>query len=210
MTNKARIAMKRAMADNDADDLDIGRLVYESSSDDSHIGRHGGSKPGRRKTVERNHPEGAARIKADYFGENPVFNSKMFRRRFRMSRPLFCRILNALEARFKYFQQHPDATGTKGLTGLQKAIAAIRILAYGVAADATDEYVRIGESLGDNQVLLQLGESTASEALLQFCSGVIELFGDEYLRSPNKEDMARLFKCNDRRGFPGIVIFIIT
>jgi hypothetical protein len=33
-----------------------------------------------------------------------------------------------------------------GLSSLQKMTAALRILAYGVAIDSTDEYVRIGKS----------------------------------------------------------------
>ena len=39
-----------------------------------------------------------------------------------------------------------DATGKVGLSALQKCVAFMRILAYGVPADAVDEYVRIGES----------------------------------------------------------------
>ncbi|QHO39298.1 ATP-dependent zinc metalloprotease FTSH 12 [Arachis hypogaea] len=47
-----------------------------------------------------------------------------------------------------YFADEPrvDATGRRGLSPLQKCTAAIRMLAYGVAADAVDDYVRIGES----------------------------------------------------------------
>lgn len=37
-----------------------------------------------------------------------------------------------------------DATGKEGLSALQKCVASLRILAYGLSLDAVDEYVRIG------------------------------------------------------------------
>ncbi|KAK3183435.1 hypothetical protein Dsin_030721 [Dipteronia sinensis] len=66
------------------------------------------------------------------------------------------------------------------------------MLAYGVAADAVDEYVRIGES-------------TAIESLKKFVRAVIEIFSDEYLRSPSSNDIARLLAEGEHRGFPGML-----
>ncbi|RYR33932.1 hypothetical protein Ahy_A10g048616 [Arachis hypogaea] len=43
-------------------------------------------------------------------------------------------------------EQRLDATRRRGLSPLQKCTAAIRMLAYGVAADAVDDYVHIGEN----------------------------------------------------------------
>jgi hypothetical protein len=60
---------------------------------------------------------------------------------------------------------------------------------YGVAADATDEYVCIGES-------------TALESLRRFVKVVIDVFGEEYLRAPNESDIHRLLALGDERGFP--------
>ena len=45
-----------------------------------------------------------------------------------------------------YFVQKPYATGQLGLSGLQKCTATMRILAYRIASDATDEYVRLTSS----------------------------------------------------------------
>ena len=56
------------------------------------------------------------------------------------------RIVDALSNLYPYFQQRVDALGRKGLSPLQKCTAAMRMLAYGVSADAVDDYVRIGES----------------------------------------------------------------
>jgi len=68
----------------------------------------------------------------------------------------------------------------------------LRMLTYGVPADATDEYVRIGES-------------TALESLRRFVAAVVDLFEDEYLRHPNEADTARLLALGERRGFPGML-----
>ncbi|XP_019170454.1 PREDICTED: uncharacterized protein LOC109166024 [Ipomoea nil] len=70
----------------------------------------------------------------------------MFRRRFRMSRNLFLRIPNAVKGHVNYFVQQKDRIGRLGLSTLQKVTAAFRVLAYGIPADAADEYIQIGES----------------------------------------------------------------
>uniref|UniRef100_A0A0D2ZZ06 Uncharacterized protein n=1 Tax=Brassica oleracea var. oleracea TaxID=109376 RepID=A0A0D2ZZ06_BRAOL len=46
---------------------------------------------------------------------------------------------------FNFFAKK-DALGKLGLSSLQKCTAAIRVLAYGIAADTVDEYLRLGES----------------------------------------------------------------
>ena len=82
-----------------------------------------------------------------------------------MSRPLFFRLQSALEAHNPYFIQKRNATRMLGLLSLQKMTATPRILAYGVAADSTDEYVRIGES-------------TAVESLKNFVKVVVNIFSE--------------------------------
>ncbi|XP_021741698.1 uncharacterized protein LOC110707922 [Chenopodium quinoa] len=86
---------------------------------------------------------GHARLFNDYFSDNPVYNTNQFRRRFRMQRPLFSRIMNKVVEGDVYFQQRRDAAGRLGLSPLQKCTAAIRMLAYDLATDVVDEYVRI-------------------------------------------------------------------
>ena len=84
---------------------------------------------------------GHERLVKDYFAENPVYTPETFRRRFRMGRHVFLRIVDALSNFDPYFQQRVDALGRKGLSPLQKCTAAIRMLAYGVSADAVDDYL---------------------------------------------------------------------
>ena len=109
-----------------------------------------------------------------------------------MRHTLFVRIWKAVEEHDQYFVQKRNAAGILGLSSLQKITAAFRMLSYGVAADATDDYVRIGES-------------TVIESLRRFVSAVVEVFGEEYLRSPNEDDIARLLAIGDSRGFPGML-----
>ena len=105
-----------------------------------------------------------------------------------MQRQLFIQIVNALSNPDEYFQMRSDAVGTTGLSPLQKCIAAIRVLAYGSHADCVDEYVRIDEC-------------TATQCLQKFVRGVNEIFGQEYLRRLNNNDINHLLQIGDAQGF---------
>jgi len=99
-----------------------------------------------RRFVARPREEANQRLMVDYFTENPVYNSTIFRRRFRMRRPLFLRIVDALGEWNPFFTLRFDATNRPGLSPIQKCTASIRQLAYGSPADQLDEYIKIGES----------------------------------------------------------------
>ncbi|XP_048602986.1 uncharacterized protein LOC125581492, partial [Brassica napus] len=150
------------------------------------------NKQRKRAYIERNREAGHNRLWNDHFSDNPAFESHLFRRRFRMNKELFLHIVHSLSVNVPFFQQRRDATGRSGLSPLQKCTAAIRMLAYGFAADAVDEYLR-------------LGESTALSCLHNFTDGIIRLFGNEYLRRPTPEDLQRLLDIGEKRGFPGMV-----
>jgi hypothetical protein len=95
--------------------------------------------------------------------------------------------MNAVESHDDYFVQK-NAANVLGLSCFQKVAAAFRMLTYGVPADATIEYVRIGES-------------TTLESLHRFVIAVVDLFEDEYLRYPNEADTARLMALGEQNGF---------
>ncbi|KAH9610915.1 hypothetical protein KSS87_006591 [Heliosperma pusillum] len=116
----------------------------------------------------------------------------MFRRRFRMRRPLFLRVVNGVKAVNDYFEDGPDATGRDSFTPLQKCTMSIRMLCYGDSADRIDEYLRVGESI-------------ARECLQYFTDAVISHFGTTYLRLPTVEDTQRLVQIGASRGFPGML-----
>ncbi|XP_062217726.1 uncharacterized protein LOC133917930 [Phragmites australis] len=139
--------------------------------------------------IDRGHQEGAARLFWDYFANSPVYGDTLFRHRFRMSRSLFLRTSTAMEHNDPWFRQKRDATGKLGLSPLQKMTIVIRQLAYGVSADAVDEYIWIGGS-------------TAMLVLTKFVQAIVLLFSNEYLNAPTAKDTARLLAIGEQRGFP--------
>ena len=66
------------------------------------------------------------------------------------------------------------------------------MLSYGVVADFMDEYVRIAET-------------TTITSMKKICCSSDCYFLEEYLRSPNNEDIARLLAHSQNRGFLGML-----
>jgi hypothetical protein len=131
--------------ESDVDDLFIIAGLLEGSKRNKRKKKFRGSLPGRRK-VPRDISGGHNRIYLDYFVDPCVYSERHFRRRFRMSRSLFLRIVDAVESHDDYFRQKLDAIRTLGASPIQKVVATVRMLAYGISADFLDEYVRMGES----------------------------------------------------------------
>ncbi|XP_062014057.1 uncharacterized protein LOC133730492 [Rosa rugosa] len=139
--------------------------------------------------INRPRQEAGYNLYMDYFVEVLRFGEAKFRRQFRMSKSLFHQIAEAVKDHDNFFVQHRDGIGKLRLSSLQKFTAVFRMLAYGVPADALDEYLKIGES-------------TAIRCMKRFCQAVIEVFGNRYLRTPNAEDVVRLLYIGEERGFP--------
>ena len=146
----------------------------------------------KRVYIERNHEESDLRLWNDYFSETPTYLDNLFRRRFRMNKPLFMHIVDRLSNEVEFFRQKKDYLGRLSLSPLQKCTASIRCLAYGTAADTVDEYLR-------------LGSTTTRSCLEIFFEGIINLFGDEYLRRPTPGDLQRLLDIGEHRGFPRMI-----
>ena len=79
----------------------------------------------KRRYIPRDREGAHERLVADYFSDQPRYSEDYFRRRFRMSKRLFMRIVNTLSTRVEYFQEGADATGRQSLTALQKCTCAI-------------------------------------------------------------------------------------
>ena len=69
---------------------------------------------------------------------------------------------------------------------------ALRMLAYGVTVNFMDEYVRTVKS-------------TAMMSLKKFVATTVAIFLEEYLRSSNNENIARLLAHGQNRGFLGML-----
>ena len=146
----------------------------------------------KRRFIERNREMGHERLFNDYFSDNPVYPPNIFRRRFRMQKHLFLRLVDTISARDPYFQQRPNGSGRLGFSALQKCTAALRVLAYATSSDSVDEYMRMSETV-------------VKDCVTHFVEGVISNFGEEYLRKPNEQDVARLLEVGNMRGSPGMM-----
>ncbi|XP_074264959.1 uncharacterized protein LOC141587380 [Silene latifolia] len=142
--------------------------------------------------IERDRDGACEILMNDYFVDRPLYPEAMFRRRFRMHRSVFLRIVEGVAAQESYFQQGPDATGKLGATAIHKCTAALRMLAYGTSADSADEYLKIAGS-------------TTRKCLKHFVRGVRKAFTEQYLRRPTVNDLQRLLRNDERRGFPGMM-----
>ncbi|XP_047326687.1 uncharacterized protein LOC124930380 [Impatiens glandulifera] len=123
-----------------------------------------------RKYYERERKVGHRSLMRDYVGENPTYPDYMFRRRFRMCKNIFLRLVNTVEAHDEFFPQNKDATGRLGMSALQKCTTVMWMLAYDTCADSVDEYLR-------------MSESTAMISLQKFTEAVIDTFGRQWYLS---------------------------
>ncbi|XP_071676869.1 uncharacterized protein [Lolium perenne] len=145
-----------------------------------------------RNHIQQNHLLGHEKLMEDYFAEVPTYPPHLFHRRYRMRRSLFVKIVKACEAYSNYFKQRRNSAGVMGFRPFQKILVAMRVIAYGIPADYTDEYLRIGED-------------TTTESAHRFAVMIIKLFAPTYHRAPNGDDTKRLMEINEKRGWHGML-----
>ncbi|GJR58477.1 putative nuclease HARBI1 [Tanacetum coccineum] len=154
-----------------------------------------------RNPINRDREGAEERLMADYFNDHCRYPLYYFRRRYRMRRKLFLKIVKGISTyeadplpdHFNFFRVRPDATGRMSLSVIMKCTAAIRQLAYGTTPDAFDEY-------------LQMSERTARNCLFHFNKCIISLYMVEYLRKPTVEDVENIYnKHLTTHGFPGML-----
>ncbi|XP_071741381.1 protein ALP1-like [Rutidosis leptorrhynchoides] len=150
----------------------------------------------KRRYIEREHEAAHVRLMTDYFVEGCKYSDDNFKRRFRMRRRVFLRIMedilnyhkDPLPEYFKYFHLRVDARGKLSISTYLKITAALRQLAYGDTPDLFDEY-------------LQMLERTSRESLMHFCKCIIDLYKDEY-----RLYIKRLYEAHeDIHGLPGMM-----
>ncbi|KAF8408062.1 hypothetical protein HHK36_007203 [Tetracentron sinense] len=99
-----------------------------------------------RRYIKRDREGSHRQIWKDYFAENCTYPIDYFHRQYQMRRELFLCILKDVETYDEYFVLRKDCCGRLGCSSVQKMIAAVRILAYGLSVVHCDEYLKIGES----------------------------------------------------------------
>ncbi|XP_052626641.1 uncharacterized protein LOC111918978 [Lactuca sativa] len=147
----------------------------------------------RRKSINQDREAANELLVHDYFNLDSLYDLSKFEDHFRISRNLFLRIARDLENNYEFFQLKWDARGKRGFTTFQKCTAALRQLAYDIAVNASDEY-------------LKMSARTGREYTYLFCEYTIELYGDIYLRNPTKNDVEQLYVAHQaKHGFPGML-----
>jgi hypothetical protein len=66
------------------------------------------------------------------------------------------------------------------------------MLEYGGPTDLLDDH-------------LKMGESAILKTMKEFASTIISVYGNEYLRSPESNEVEHILQLNKARGFPGVI-----
>nr|GEY24300.1 hypothetical protein [Tanacetum cinerariifolium] len=104
------------------------------------------------------------------------------------------RLVKACFAKVTFYNDYllrRDVVGKAGISNLVKCTSAIRQLAYDAVPNSLDEY-------------LQIGDKTSRDCLMAFDNGVMELYGEEFLRRPTQTDVEKLYTFHEKKHeFPG-------
>jgi len=148
--------------------------------------------PGRWPNKRRNFAAGLFNIQRDYIGVNAVptvFEECDFETRFRVPRSVFRRIILAVKDE-PFFQQRINVTGRLQAHPLQQGVAAFRVIAYGEAADRSDENVR-------------LSRSTMAQATKLLLEVIVRRWKTTYVRRPNQSELKKMMERTAESGFRG-------
>jgi hypothetical protein len=136
-------ARKRRPTDSDVDDMLLQSILFSSDDEEE------GTVPKiPRRYIERDFERAKKCLIDDYFAQNARYPASIFKRRFRMSKGLFLRILADLNEKDKEFQSQRSASGRSAYP-IQKLGAVLRVMCYGTSFDFTVEYFQLGESKYD-------------------------------------------------------------
>ncbi|KAK4847375.1 hypothetical protein QYF36_001153 [Acer negundo] len=127
--------------------------------------QHGGSSFGRRY-IDQDREAGHLQLMKDYFSDtSSTYNEDLFRRRYRMRRSLFTKILNDVTNFDTYFMRRKNATRKWGALSHQKMTPVMMMLIYGIPANATNEYSRLDYEGPDDPINESDDESDPEDRL---------------------------------------------
>ncbi|GKC35575.1 zinc finger, CCHC-type containing protein [Tanacetum coccineum] len=139
-----------------------------------------------RNYIYRERLDAEARLMADYFGPHLKYPEYYFRKRYRMSRTLFLKIVSGIEnyiqthhplpPHFDFFRVRPDATGLPGFSVIMKCTSAIRQLAYGLTPDSLDEYLQMALIVytGNGEIAQKHGMANLLEVIKKYPTIMLE------------------------------------
>ncbi|XP_050156260.1 uncharacterized protein LOC126630185 [Malus sylvestris] len=133
-----------------------------------------------------------ANLMNNYFNPNSVYTEKDFKRRFRMMRHVFVRLLYDVQQVNPYFRHRLGKASHPGFSTHQKVTVALRMIAYGSPADSMDETYGMFESI-------------CLDTLAEYCNTIVQLYKEEYICELNQEDMDQLIRKVEDRGFSGMI-----
>ena len=151
----------------------------------------GGSRQGRSPNKKRDFDLAFNNIRGFYFnGLNSLYNEFDFERRFGCPRSVFNRIFDSINGHGVFVRKYNKLLGW-GIHPLVRIVTCFRKLVYGDASDREDEN-------------LQISKSQIDHAFKDFCSQIVEKFGNDYLnRCPTNDEKQRCLSKMSCRGFPG-------
>ena len=117
--------IKKFLVDEMMDDIDDQIMKMLEQWQMQHTSSSRNIRPHNRRYYNRERGVGHVRFFNDYFTDEPVYPSHIFRQRFRMRRELFLRIVESMTNHSEFFQMRVNAASKRGLSPLQKTIAAM-------------------------------------------------------------------------------------
>jgi hypothetical protein len=172
----------------------IARVILEQRRQERGEG-HGAPARKRRAFISWNHARARDAVQEDYWAPLPRFNDRMFERVFRVSRRIAEELLNTCAMADPFFRQTIDCTGKVCICPKVKLLMALKILAYGVAPTAFQDY-------------FQMGITTAHVCLKKFCKIISndDHLKGIYRRRMSRADAKRLSNMHFyHHGVPGMV-----
>jgi hypothetical protein len=109
-----------------------------------------------------------------------------------MRKSLFLKIMDDLKAANPFFEQKCNAASVMGFSSIHKCIIAIKMLAYGSAADSMDDAYCIAES-------------TVLTTVKEFVGTINNIFGPKFIQPPIENEINHILQVNESRGFPGMI-----
>ncbi|KAJ9540999.1 hypothetical protein OSB04_027505 [Centaurea solstitialis] len=155
------------------------KLIYGSTASSSRM---------RAGNIERNRSAVNKWLMQDYFGENQIYTTEMFRRLFRMSMKLFEQIVEDLAEEYPYFRLRNELIAKQGFFSNTKV------------------YFRYSEIGLPSHLTSSWGWEIKHHKIHNLCTGIMNIYGKQYLRKPTFVDVQKLYAAYEaEQGFPGIL-----